>query len=162
MRCSSLNQNNFLLFQTILFYRLNSFLYHDEASLSAGDPAFDKHKITGSINSYYLKMLNSDSFAAQLSRHLLAFESLSAAAGCLTIVLGTVAFRAALVIPTFNGAGETFAAAGADYVYNFAFCEDISSQSLAYCVRRLFSESVFTQILNRFNTSLYKLTLYRF
>ena len=157
------------MFQTILFYRLYSFLYHDEASLSAGDPAFDKHKITGSINSYYLKMLNSDSFAAQLSRHLLAFEYLSAAAGhtstegcCLTMVLGTVAFRAALVIPTFNGAGETFAAAGADYVYNFAFCEDISSQSLAYCVRRLFSESVFTQIFNRFNTSLFKLTFYRF
>ena|GEM_PF-2088575 len=163
------NQNNFLLFQTILFYRFNGVLYHDEASLGTGDPAFDKHKITGSINSYYLKMLNSDSYAAQLSRHLLAFEYFSAAAGhtstegcCLTMVFGAVAFRTTLVIVAFNSAGKTLAAACADYVYNLACCEDISSQSLAYCVRRLFSESVFTQIFNRVNTSFFKLTLYRF
>ena len=157
------------MFRTILFYRFNGFLYHDEASLSTGDPAFDKHQITGSINSYYLKMLDSDSFSAQLTRHLLAFEYFSAAAGhtstegcCLTMVFGAVAFRAALVIVTFNRAGKTFAPAGANYVYNFAFCEDISSQSLAYCVRRLFSESVFTQIFNRINTSFFELAFYRF
>lgn len=155
--------------RTILFYRLYSFLYHDEASLSSGDPAFDKHQITGSINSYYLKMLNSDAFAAELSCHLLAFEYFSAAAGhtstegCrLTMVLGAVAFRSTLVIVAFNRAGKALAAAGSDNVYNFAFCEDISSQSLAYCVRRLFSESVFTQIFYRFNAGLFKLTLYRF
>ncbi len=163
------NQNNFLLFQTILFYRLYGFLYHDEASLSTWDPAFDKHKITGSINSYYLKMLYGHTYAAELTRHLLAFEYFSAAAGhtstegcCLTMVLGAVGFRSTLVVMTFDRAGETFAAAGANNVDNLAFCEDISSQSLAYCVRRLFSESIFTQIFNWVDTSFFKLTLYRF
>lgn len=114
-------------------------------------------------------MLNRYSISAELPRHFLAFEYLSAATGhtstegcCLTMVLGTVGFRSTLMVMTFNGASETLAAACADNVNNFAFCENVSSQSLAYRVRRLFSESVFTEMFNRINSGLFKLTFYRF
>lgn len=74
---------------------------------------------------------------------------------------GAVAFRSTLVIPTLNRTGEAFTSADADYVHEFASSEDISSQSLAHRVFRLFSQSVFTEIFNRIDTGFFKLPLNR-
>src|SRR5699024_10455861 len=118
---------------------LNCFFDRYETFLRSRHRTFNEEQVVLCVNSYDLKILNSDLLVTHLSRHLLALEYFtrircSTVGTSMTMELGTVCHRSSALAVTLDRALEAFTFGNRRCIYMISCCKDISLDLLSKCI----------------------------
>ena len=151
----------------VLSLNLNGLFDGYQSFLRSGYSTLNQDQVLVSIYSYNIQILNSNLYAAHVTRHSLALEyAARRGAGTvgtlMTMEFGTMSHRSSVLTKSLDRTLEALTFADCSSVDSVASCEDVSFDFLCQCVLRRIFKPEFSYISLAGNTSFFEVSLLSF